>query len=54
MANCCEQGDELSGSIKCGNLKCYLLRKRQLEGSFGVPGAVKWHCAKEDSNTGTA
>jgi hypothetical protein len=27
LANCCEQGDEISGSIKCGKLKCYLLKK---------------------------
>ena len=47
----CEQGDELSGSIKCGKLKCYLLKKRQLEESFGVPDSVKWHCAKDNRNT---
>jgi hypothetical protein len=51
LANCCEHGDELSGSIKCGKLKCYLIKKPHLEGSIGVSDAVKWHCAKDNSNT---
>jgi len=51
LAKWCEHGDELSGYIKCGKLKCHLLKTPQLEGSFCVPDAVKWHCAKDNSNT---
>jgi hypothetical protein len=51
LAKWCEQGDELSGYIKCENMKCRLLKTPQLEGSIGVPNAVKWHCAKHNSNT---